>query len=239
MDTTWMKVVNFSGEDIDPVVSVDNQGWSTSGEDLKTRKFQGRRANVPKPLFFDQTSVFEESNFELRVTRNSFQPAFDCGLGCFGNPTKLVETGKEELVNLYWVDFNEIRTAKELFDGRQVWKGVDNWIHFVRLTQRYKEAKTEEELIKFHQPEQPTKKEAEQPLARPQTREGKDFLTELDNMESAQPEAGSEARKSPKPVEQEVAQPRWQLRGFRDWIEEADFIESHANMPSGTRYYNP
>ncbi|KAI0138907.1 hypothetical protein F4776DRAFT_617136 [Hypoxylon sp. NC0597] len=225
METNWLKVVNFSCEDISLVVSVDDQGWSKSGDGLQVRKFQGRRARAPKPLLLNKTSVFEEKNFQLRVTVNSFQPTFDWGLGCFGNSTKLVETGKDELVNLHWTDFNEIRTAKELFDGRQVWDGDEYWIRLVRLTQRGKDGKTEKELIQFHQAQRETKANQERPPLRSHRIKSEEFFQELVDMESGRSETGNEARNILK-LEKSS---KWQLKYFRDWIEEADFVESHAS----------
>ncbi|KAI0829140.1 hypothetical protein F5Y06DRAFT_308280 [Hypoxylon sp. FL0890] len=231
----WMKLVDFSGDDIEPVVSVDNQGWSTSEDNLKIQKFQGRRVNAPKPLVLDESFVLVETNVQHRLTMNGAQPVFDWGLGCFGNPSKIVDTGKEELVWLFWKEFNEIRTAKELFDGRQVWKrGDDDWIHFIRVYQ-----KDEEDLIAFHQAQQVSQTESEQAPVRPHTTEAEEFLAELSVMESARSGAESEEKKVPKSIEQEAGDRTWKLKNFRDWIEEADFVEANASMPSGTRYYTP
>ncbi|KAI1141674.1 hypothetical protein F5Y05DRAFT_423387 [Hypoxylon sp. FL0543] len=235
------KLVDFSGEDIDLVVNVDNQGWSTSGENIEVHTFKGRRPHAPKPLVLDETVVLLEANFGLRVTMDSPRPVFDWGLGCFGNPSKLVETGKEELVGLFWKDFHEIRTAKELFDGHRVFKdGDDDWIHFVRVYQRTSEDKAEEELIAFHQAEQASQSEPEsdQTSLRPHTAEAENFLAELVAMESA-PLQGETEEHAPNPIEQETGDRTWKLRNFRDWIEEVDFIEANATMPSGTRYYTP
>ena len=59
------------------------------------------------------------------------------------------------------------------------------------------------------------------------------ILAMLDNMESARPEAGSEART----ISTSVGYHRWVLRNFKDWIEEAEFIEANVSAPRGSRYY--
>ncbi|KAI1387698.1 uncharacterized protein F4822DRAFT_430445 [Hypoxylon trugodes] len=144
------KVTRYRGEDAHPEVNFDNEGWSKD-EDLKFDEFRGRRSHAPDPLPLNDT-VFEDEIFPLRTTINADHPVFDWGLGCFGNSTKLVDTGKEELVDLYWTDFHEIRTAKELMNGNQVWND-DDWIRYKRVYQREEEDKSVSELIQFHERE--------------------------------------------------------------------------------------
>lgn len=59
-------------------------------------------------------------------------PTFDLGLGCFGHPSKVVDTGRGELSagTLWWTDYYQIKTAQELFEGKQVW-GDNEWIDFL------------------------------------------------------------------------------------------------------------
>ncbi|KAI1100630.1 hypothetical protein F4804DRAFT_348339 [Jackrogersella minutella] len=222
--------IHYDGEGLEPGVSVDNHGWSTAVDDLQVRKFKGRRSHAPKSLSINENATFEDTCFPLKRTISLGQPGLDWGLGCFGNSTKLVDTGKEKLDYLYWTDHHDRITAVELFNGEQIWEGDDDWIHHIRIAQRDKEEKTEEEFLQFYGSE----KEVEDTPTRPGTPEADDFLAGLDSMESACLEEESESRTAPTSLH---GHPRWVLRGFRDWIEEADFIESNVSSPMGTRYY--
>ncbi|KAI2468673.1 hypothetical protein F4781DRAFT_432197 [Annulohypoxylon bovei var. microspora] len=230
MENFDIKVISYDGEDIQPEIRADNEGWSTAVDDLEIRKFEGRRTHVPQPLSIHDAIVVEELSFLHRITMNLLHPGFDCGLGCFGNLSKIVETNKEEYDDLYWFDFFEITTAKELFDGDQVWTSDDDWIRFVRSVQKSEEQKTEEELIKFHAVQPESSENIEFVHVRPGTLDADKFLAELDDMELA---LLGEART----ISTSIEYPRWVLRSFRDWIEEADFIEANVSTPSGTRYY--
>ncbi|KAI1406143.1 hypothetical protein F4819DRAFT_481957 [Hypoxylon fuscum] len=239
MEGEFYKKVSYSGEDIHPAISIDNDGWSAT-DGFEIRKFRGRRPHPPRLLRVDDESEFNEMNFQLRVSSlNCAQPGLDWGIGCFGNPTKLVETGKGELTGLYASDFHEVRTAKELFEGNYVWTD-DEWIHFQRLNQRDGEPKTELDLIDFHEEQQVSETELDEEPVQRFTSGAEEFLESLDNLESA-PEGGSETRAIPASIDNEEHNPRSAFQGcsrFRDWIDEADFVEANAKMPKGTRYYN-
>ncbi|KAI1205513.1 uncharacterized protein F4807DRAFT_464600 [Annulohypoxylon truncatum] len=204
---------------------------SHDGKDILL-EFQGRRSHIPQPLSINDTTVVEELGFPYKPSMKLSQPGFDWGLGCFGNLSKIIGTSKNEYDDLYWFDFFEINTAKQLFDGSQVWDDDDAWIRFVRSTQRVEEPKTEEQLIKFNATQPESSDEVEPVQVRPRTSDADRFLAMLDNMESAL-EVGNEARN----ISTSVEYPRWVLRNFRDWIEEADFIEANISAPSGSRYY--
>ncbi|KAI2609964.1 uncharacterized protein GGS25DRAFT_520768 [Hypoxylon fragiforme] len=232
MENKKSKEVSFGGKDIQPVTNVDNQGWSTTAKPLDIKKFQGHRAHAPEPLSISDEEL-EESNFPQRVTKVSLSdPAFDYGLGCFGNPTKLVETGKQELGDLFWTDFHELRTAEELREEERVWKSEEDWIRFQRLAQKNAEPKTEEELRQFWGSLRGLEKKSYAAPIRPGALEAKDFLAKLDDMEAAH----SEDRTVPSTT-RDHENPRLSRQNFRDWMEAADFIENNASSSSGTRYY--
>lgn len=67
---------------------------------------------------------------DIRIRLSS--PIFDLGLGCFGHPSKVVDTGRGELTvgPLWWTDYYQIKVAQELFEGKQVW-GDEEWIDFL------------------------------------------------------------------------------------------------------------
>ncbi|KAI2627086.1 hypothetical protein GGS26DRAFT_592703 [Hypomontagnella submonticulosa] len=220
-------------KDVYPEVNLDNQGWAVVGN-FEVRKFRGRRAHAPKPLFDGGNVKFHEINFRrsrIVSTITLAQPGFDWGLGCFGNPTKVVETGKGELNDLHWSDFHEVRISKELAEGHEVWgRGIDDWLMFQRSTQRNEELKTEQELIDFHEEQQLYQEESYQGPVRRHSSDTKRFLNELRNLESAHPKVQDEEVVVPAIEKGENKNPAWVLRGFGDWIDEADFVESHAGI---------
>ncbi|OTB00897.1 hypothetical protein M426DRAFT_26126 [Hypoxylon sp. CI-4A] len=247
-----IKVICFGGEIMEPVANIDNQGWSTTDGDMKPKSFHGRRARAPEPLIIDELDVFVDRSFELTETMSIQQPGFDWGLGCFGNPTKLVETGKGELQNLVPSDMAEVSAAKELFDGRQTW-GDDEWIAFQRATQVDYEVKTEEELIEFHETEVEDEDDVDLELASEHLRfpgeyeeeleeyeeyleqSADEFLAELDDMEAGDYEWDVSSILSSESDDDEDGEGA--MLTFDDWIAEADFLEKSANMPKSTRYY--
>ncbi|KAI0888292.1 uncharacterized protein GGS22DRAFT_185671 [Annulohypoxylon maeteangense] len=232
MENLDINKVNYDGEEIRLEVSVNNEGLPKAADDLKVRKFHGHRKHAPPPLIIDDTVVIEELSFLHRLSMKLSRPGFDWGIGCFGNLSKIVETGKNECGDLYWFDLVEIITAKELFEGKQTWDNDDAWIIFVRSAQEKEDRKSEVELAKFHGVELENEKEGEQIHVRPRNSDADRFLAMLDDMEAAFQE-GVEARTIPTSVEY----PRWVALNFRDWIEEADFIEANVTAPGGSRYY--
>ncbi|KAI1458707.1 hypothetical protein F4805DRAFT_456421 [Annulohypoxylon moriforme] len=231
MENLDINNINYDDEHTQLEVSINNEGWNTAADDLKDRRFQGRRTRVPESLCIDDTVVVEELSFLHRLSMKLSRPGFDWGLGSFGNLSKIVETGKNEYRDLHWFDLLEIQTVKELFDGDQVWDD-DAWIRFIRSAQQSEEPKSEEELLQFHIDQLDSMKEVEHVHTRPRNSDADRFLAVLDKMEAAFQE-GIEARTIPTSVEY----PRWVLRNFRDWIEEAEFIEANVSAPSGSRYY--
>ncbi|KAI1777366.1 hypothetical protein F4818DRAFT_457232 [Hypoxylon cercidicola] len=237
---SYRKEVSYDGKDICLDVSIDNEGWSTTSS-FKITKFEGRRKNIPKPLRLDGSGTYfkEESILFRDAIWSVSQPAFDWGLGCFGNPTKLVETGKGETTELCWTDFHEIRTAEEFSRDRRGFKSDDEWIHLQRLYQMNAEDKTEQELINFHDAKQRVSQVDSHQAAFLDDRSRQEhyhvdrFLAELDDLESARPEEMNEAQN----VTSAVVSTRGPPREFKDWIDEIDFMESNATMPQGTRYY--
>ncbi|KAI1086977.1 hypothetical protein F5B19DRAFT_477173 [Rostrohypoxylon terebratum] len=231
LESLDIKTVHYDDQDVELEVSIDNEGWSAS-DDLEVSKFQSHQAQVPQPLSIHDVVVVEELSFLHRLTMKLSHPGLDCGLGCFGNLSKITETGKKECDDLYWFDFHEILAARELFDRIQIWDD-DEWIDFIRLTQTDGVMKTEEQLVEFHAAEVEIPEDVEYVHTRPHNSDADRFLAILDDMESALEEEEYESRTIPTSIKY----PRWILRRFRDWIEEADFIEANVTAPSGSRYY--
>ncbi|KAI1373508.1 hypothetical protein F4677DRAFT_448337 [Hypoxylon crocopeplum] len=236
MKGSFTKEVSYDGRNICPILDIVNEGWSTGEQGFSIRSFHGRRAHVPEPLCLENL-ILEEENFLLRVTKTDLtSPVFDSGLGCFGNSTKLVETGDGELIDLWAGDFREARAAKELFDGQHTFDDYE-WIQFQRVSQRNAEDKTEEDLIKFHKAQHESPPQSPKALARPRTSESDRFLVKLDDMESARTTIDGNERTIPTSENNSNGPGHWVLKNFQDWIEETDFVESNASMPIGTRYY--
>ncbi|KAI1440894.1 hypothetical protein F5Y02DRAFT_431663 [Annulohypoxylon stygium] len=225
-----IKTVYYDEQDVELEVSIEDEGWSTV-DDLEVSTFHDRRAQVPQPLSIHDDTVVEELSFLHRLTMKLSHPGLDWGLGCFGNLSKITETGKKEYDDLYWFDLLEILTAKELFDGTKTWDD-DDWIDFILSTQKHGELKTEEQLAEFHKPLTEIPEDVEHVHSRPCNPDSDRFLAILDNMESAVDEKYEE-----RTISTWAEYPRWILRNFRDWIEEADFIEANVTAPSGSRYY--
>ncbi|KAI0386302.1 hypothetical protein F5Y04DRAFT_275910 [Hypomontagnella monticulosa] len=221
------KEVTNECKDVSLDLNVDDQGWAAV-DDLKVSKFQGRRARVPKPLLDGGNVKFHEINFRKSriVSKVTLaQPGFDWGLGCFGNPTKLIETGKGELDRLHWVDFHEVRISKELAEGHEVWeRGYDDWLIFQRSTQKNTEVKTEQELIDFHENQQAFQTDSDQEPSRRNSEDTVRFLTQLGNLEAAHPKVQAEEVTIQDPAERKGT---WAFLGAEDWIEEADFEETN------------
>ncbi|KAI2628562.1 hypothetical protein GGR54DRAFT_350584 [Hypoxylon sp. NC1633] len=215
---------SFYGEDIELVVETDEQ-VSTTNKDIKVRRFQGRRAHAPDLLAIDNAEI-KEGNFERRYCiSNLARPASDWGLGCFGHSTKLVDTGKGETTELFWTDFHETKTGVDLFEGLQSWKGDEEWIRLQRLTQKNAQDKTEQDLIDFHQ--------AQQAILRQPRRD----INRSGRSETGGPEEGRNDTGTQPVLDGDRIRPvnldtggLWVLHNFEDWIEETDFIESHASL---------
>ncbi|KAI8963221.1 hypothetical protein F5Y11DRAFT_163670 [Daldinia sp. FL1419] len=237
MAKTLSKKISNSGGNLCCILNTDNQGWSMPEEAIRPRKFQGQRGRAPKPLITQHQGELKEENFPRRRTKmNLSLPGFDSGLGCFGNPSKLVETGKGELVDLYWADSYEIDAATKLTGEKVFWENED-WIDFQCLFQKYKEPKSEYELILFHEAQTDSGIEPSGPTSRPSSPEADEFLAGLDDMESAFSGAVQDERTMPASTKKEDGScVRW-YEDFGDWIEEAGFVEANLSMPMGTRYY--
>ncbi|KAI0113020.1 hypothetical protein F4814DRAFT_449468 [Daldinia grandis] len=217
---------------------IDNQGWSTLGRSIKAREFQGRRDHSPKPLVIEHDVELKEMNFPRRFTKIRLSlSGFDSGLGCFANPSKLVETGRGELDGLYRANLCEIKAAMELIEGSKVWEDED-WIDFQRGFQKFKEPKTEGDLIAFHETRSDREGELSEFTFRPCFPEANEFLTGLDDMESALSGVGFDSKTIPAFIKDEDRENVRQHGGFEDWIEEADFVEANASVPAGTWYYS-
>ncbi|KAI6091704.1 hypothetical protein F4821DRAFT_226692 [Hypoxylon rubiginosum] len=232
------KKVSYDGKGVEVEASINNQGWpSIDGSNMK--KFEGRRKNIPKPLCLDRTSQFTEENILLRESKVSMsQPGFDWGLGCFGNATKIVETGKGETAELAWTDFHEVRTAKEFARDKRGFRDDGEWIHLQRLYQTDAKEKSELDLIDFHRRGEKASQVDSHQAAFQDESNGKyhefRFLADLDNLESARPDEQNEVQNVTSSIVSTTRRPRV----FMDWIEEADFMEANSTMAQGTRYYS-
>ncbi|KAI1763398.1 hypothetical protein GGR53DRAFT_467434 [Hypoxylon sp. FL1150] len=232
------KVVSYDGKGVELDVSVENGGWA-SADNLNIPHFEDHRRNAPEPLRLNPADKITEENILLRVSKvRMSQPGVDWGLGCFGNATRVVETGKGEMAGLAWTDFHEVRTAKEFARDKRGFRNDDEWIRLQRLYQQGAQDKTELDLLDFHRgAEKVSQVDSHQAAFRDESsaRYYEDrFLASLDDLESARPGEGSEVQN----VTSLIVSPRRQNRVFGDWIEEADFMEANATMPQGTRYYS-
>ncbi|KAI1078863.1 hypothetical protein F5B20DRAFT_581895 [Whalleya microplaca] len=216
MEAIHGKDVSYSGEGLSAVVTVDSSGWSTKQGMLQILKFEGRRSHAPPPLSLHMNANFMERNIPFIACKVVATPAYDCGLGCFGNANKIVDTGKQELSDLQSIDCQGVATSFELFAGVKVWAD-DDWIHFQRQTQ--------------NEPEMPGGWIDHRPLVEIR-RSQVNFFSSLDELEAARPKQEDlDSQNSPKPGS------TWKLKNFDSWIDEADFVEANASAPAGTRYY--
>lgn len=249
------QVLTYDGEGTCLNLEVENEGWST----LK-----------PASGFASARYTQSQSPFSLRLTRthtgflvddlgtfkdvrvNLSNPTFDLGLGCFGNPSRVVETGRGELVNetLWWTDYSQIRTAQELFNGK-VW-GDDEWINF-QMEGAFKEVDDSstdgeystdasgmsDEEDKGPPPSFDIPTETDYRESGNRSPGSRDLLAALDVLEAARPKSREKQITIPGNREGIWDQPNFQCVTSKpgDWVDEAEALESSASMPEGTKYY--
>jgi hypothetical protein len=163
-----------------------------------------------------------------------FAPSFDLGLGCFGHPSKLVETGRGELDRLWWADHEQIKAAQEPIDGRETW-GDEEWIDFL-LGARAEEDSSDSDVPNT----------LEHSVYQRRILGGQDHLEELDDLEAARPKV--DEREISIPGNREgiwdqldfsvpSSSSRQQHEQFDNWMDEVAALEASVSMPEGTRYY--
>ncbi|KAI2628275.1 hypothetical protein GGS21DRAFT_528515 [Xylaria nigripes] len=196
---------------------IENEGWSALQPILGfSSSTASSRARCPPSLSLQRTEVVTEdmkSPSDLRPGVSA--PAFDHGLGCFGYPYKVVETGQSEPMSdsLCRADTSQIKTTQELFDGKGTW-GDDC--------------------------SSPMLEEGECPVWEDRIYGGQDLLEELDDLEAARPKQEKEIVI---PGNRDDIWERPNLRTvnqdqlFGDWIDEVAALEASVSMPQGTRYY--
>ncbi|KAI1129723.1 hypothetical protein F5Y10DRAFT_237848 [Nemania abortiva] len=132
MSGSLEQAITYNGEGIGLQVNVENVR-----SDLKPiiGFFSSRSARgYLRPLLVrgPHTGVVVEDMGTLKDVKLSLSnPSFDLGLGGFGHPSKVVDTGRGELTTgpLWFTDYCQIKIAQELFEGKRVW-GDAEWIDF-------------------------------------------------------------------------------------------------------------
>lgn len=180
------------------------------------------------------------------VRLNLSNPTFDLGLGCFGSPSRVVETGRGELANgpLWWTDYRQIRTAQELFDGK-VW-GDDEWIDFQMKGALEEEGESSTDVSSVSDEEDKEPPSSFDIPIETDYREtvncspgSRDLLATLDVLEAARPKCGKKQITIPGDREGIWDQMSFQCATSKpdNWVDEVEALESSASMPEGTRYY--
>ncbi|OTB11141.1 hypothetical protein K445DRAFT_26903 [Daldinia sp. EC12] len=193
------KKTSNRSESLGPVPYVNNEGWSMPRDFITPPKFEGRRNHIPKPLVIGRKIELTETKFSRGITGvnlSLLESESDSVLGCFSRPSKLVETGKGGLGDLFLTGLYGIEAGVEL-KGREITGKDEDW-----------------------------------------TSEAREFLEGLDHMESVLPEVRVDEKTISTSTNDEVVNcvMRKHMR-FRDWIEEASFVEANVSAPAGTRYY--
>lgn len=97
MASSIEQVITYDGEGLKPEVTVENAGWSTNLKPVisfSTSKSR-RRASYPAPVKIARTGEMIENVGALKAVKVRLPlPTFDLGSGCFGCPSKLVNTGR-------------------------------------------------------------------------------------------------------------------------------------------------
>ncbi|KAI3320324.1 hypothetical protein HD806DRAFT_547514 [Xylariaceae sp. AK1471] len=221
------QVITYGGEGIQLQVIVDNAGWSSLKPVLGFSS-RSSRTHTPTPLDLPRTGYITEAMGTLKAVKIRLStPTFDVGLGCFGNPSKLVETGRGELDRLWWADHKQLKVAQELIDGRRIW-GDEEWIDF-QLEAREEEDSSDSDVSNT----------LERSVYQRRTLGGQDLLEELDDLEAARPTVEKRQISIPGNREGIWEQPDFgaSTQQFDDWVDEVAALEALASMPEGTRYY--
>ncbi|KAI1160675.1 hypothetical protein F5B18DRAFT_631767 [Nemania serpens] len=98
MDESPGHAIIYDGEGLSLQVIVDNQGWLDPKSVLGFRSSGSPRKRRPLTIQVLRTGAITEDMGTLKDVRIRLSsPAFDLGLGCFGHPSKVVDTGHGEL----------------------------------------------------------------------------------------------------------------------------------------------
>ncbi|KAI0022822.1 hypothetical protein F4780DRAFT_777286 [Xylariomycetidae sp. FL0641] len=228
------KEIRYDGSGMELVVETVNGGWKRFDKSLPVNSFSGHRGKAPKALDLVKEGEIQEDPVRLVAVKVSLAaPSFDPGLGCFGNALKVVETGKGELANLWYLDALEVSAAKDLQSGELTWDTGD-WLHSQRRAQKgYKG----ESLLEGSDPSD-TSESSEEDVR--QELMADSFLGRLDNLESAEPKV---TKVQTMPGDREGIwddpdpTPQAPQKEYEDWVEAADDVEASASLPAGTRFY--
>ncbi|KAF2965341.1 hypothetical protein GQX73_g8222 [Xylaria multiplex] len=96
-------------------VLVENEGWSNLKPIIGFASSRSSRTHRPFPSRFYHAGVLpelEDNKLELS------EPAFDLGLGCFSQLSRVV--GQDDPI-LWWTNYHEIKIAQEVFDGSRIY----------------------------------------------------------------------------------------------------------------------
>ncbi|KAI1118216.1 hypothetical protein F5Y14DRAFT_447097 [Nemania sp. NC0429] len=100
MANSFSRLITYDGDNIDLQVVIDNEGWSDLKPVLGYSSLRSSRCPRPLTIQVPSEGVITEDMVTFKFKQVQIRlssPTFDLGLGCFGHPTKIVETGRGEL----------------------------------------------------------------------------------------------------------------------------------------------
>ncbi|KAI1821306.1 hypothetical protein F4861DRAFT_475877 [Xylaria intraflava] len=231
MGESHREVISYDGEGLYVQVIRENEGWSILKPILSFSSVPSR-AHRPASLRPSRTGVVIEDMGYLNVKLRLSAPTFDLGLGCFGHPSKIVDTGRGEANRdmLQWTDSYQIKMAWDLFSGKAIWSD-DEWIDFQLGGSHGEYDASCTDVLD----------EGAYPILENRISGGQDLLEELDGLEAARPKQKNRRITIPGNREDIWEQPTFSTvvvkQHFEDWIDEVADLEASVSMPEGTRYY--
>ncbi|KAI0391103.1 hypothetical protein F5Y17DRAFT_442012 [Xylariaceae sp. FL0594] len=129
MSQSFRQILNYDGNGLELMVTVDNAGWSTSLKPVLSFSTSEHRRGASCP---DHINLLRG----VRLTENIGPleavsgPTFDPGLGCFGCAAKIVDKVHGELDRLWpAADARELEAARKVLEEDMHWCH-DEWLRF-------------------------------------------------------------------------------------------------------------
>jgi hypothetical protein len=237
MIVSFVQVITYDGEGLKPEVTVEDAGWSKTLKPVLgfSTSRSLRRASCPAPVKIALTGEMIENVGALKAVKVRLPlPTFDLGLGCFGCPSKLINTGRGEHDGLWLADALQLEVAQKLFEGKMTWSD-DEWVDFQL------QAWLEEESTNSSTSHSDVSTSTYAASSTPSRTFGcKELLEELDDLEAARSDPGEQENSTSR-------EGAWRSgsqisrqsppEAFDNWIDAIAALEESVSMPAGTRYY--